>query len=177
MMAKRVFLCCATALLFSFAACSTTGKGGRSGAGGPGDLSEQDLDRLQESRFGEGTIPLAEGEGMFRDIRFGYDSSDISDAARQDIEYNVQILHANPDVKVQLEGHTDERGTVEYNMALGERRARAVYDVLVSYGISPSRLQTISYGEEVPLDMGQHEAAYAKNRRTHFSAFRSLPQG
>jgi peptidoglycan-associated lipoprotein len=74
-------------------------------------------------------------------------------------------------LKVQLEGHTDERGTAEYNLALGERRARAIFDSLVSQGIDRSQLETISYGEEVPLDPGHNEEAWARNRRVHFSAY------
>src|SRR5690606_18576741 len=93
---------------------------------------------------------------------------------RQSVEYNAQILQDNPDLRVQLEGHCDERGTAEYNLALGARRARAVYDLLLSYGISGSRIETISYGEEVPLDPGQNEEAWSRNRRVHFSAFRDV---
>lgn len=168
----------ASAALLFLPACSTTGGGsGSGGADGSGSLSARDLDAAQEARFHEGSIPTAEGEGVFRDIHFGYDSADVNDIARQNIEYNVQILQANPDVKVQLEGHTDERGTAEYNMALGERRAQAVQDVLVSYGVDRGRLETISYGEEVPLDPSANESAHSKNRRAHFSAFRTLPQG
>ena len=100
----------------------------------------------------------------------------IDDLGRQDIDYNIQVINANPDVKIQLEGHCDERGTAEYNLALGQTRARAVQDILTSYGISSSRLSMISYGEEVPLDPGHTEAAFAKNRRVHFSAFRDTPK-
>jgi peptidoglycan-associated lipoprotein len=149
--------------------CSST-KGGMGEEGEEG-LSESDLNAQRESRFGAGGIPTAEGAGMFRDVRFDYDSSSIADAARQDIEYNAQVLEANSGLKIQLEGHCDERGTAEYNMALGQRRARAVFDVLVSYGIPAARLTAISYGEEIPLDPAHNDAAWVKNRRVHFSAF------
>jgi peptidoglycan-associated lipoprotein len=172
---KRALL----ALLVSgmLSACSTTGKGGKDGDGtGEGGLSEQDLNAQRDSRFGSGSIPEAEGEGVLRDVMFDYDSSAISDQARQDIEYNYQVLQANPDVKVQLEGHCDDRGTAEYNMALGQERARAVKEVLLSYGVPENKLNTISYGEEVPLAQGSDESAWAKNRRVHFSAYRDMPQ-
>lgn len=146
------------------------------GENGEFGLSESDLNARRNARYGGGSIPMAEGEGVFRDINFPYDSSTLSDGAMQNIEYNFEILKANPEVKVQLEGHCDERGTAEYNMALGNRRAQAVYDLLASYGIDRTRIETISFGSEVPLEEGHSEAAYAKNRRVHFSAFRELPQ-
>lgn len=134
-----------------------------------GGLSEADL-AAQNARFGDGNIPFAEGEGgLFRNIYFDYDSSAINDRARQDIDYNVQVLKQNPSLKLSLEGHCDVRGTKEYNMALGARRAQAVYDMLISYGIERNRLSTISYGAEIPLDPGFTELAHAKNRRVHFA--------
>ena len=173
--AKRVNWCylvlVLTLALFS-AGCSSKKTGGMTpGEGEDGALSENDLNAMRENRYGAGGIPTAEGEGMFRDIHFDYDSSAISDQARQEVDYNRQILEANPDLKVQLEGHSDERGTAQYNLALGQRRARAVFDMLVGLGIPPSRMDTISYGEEVPLDAASNEAAWAKNRRVHLSPF------
>ena len=150
------------------AACSST----KSGGSGDGSLSEADLAAQREARFGEGGIPTAEAEGFFRDIPFDYDSSILSDAARQDVEYNYQVILANPDIRVVLEGHADERGTAEYNLALGNKRARAVRDVLVSLGVAASKIDSISYGEELPLDPSHNEAAWAKNRRVHFSPTR-----
>ncbi|MCB0332800.1 MAG: OmpA family protein [Bdellovibrionales bacterium] len=158
--------------------CSSMGGGSGEGEG---SLSENSLgsqlDSQREARFGEGDIPSAEGSGIFRDIQFDFDSYSVGDLARQNIEYNVEILKANPDVKVQLEGHCDERGTAEYNMALGSKRATSVFDILSSYGIPRSRLETISYGSEVPLDTSASETAWARNRRVHFSAFREIPEG
>lgn len=152
--------------------CSALGFGKKSGEGENGEgLSEADLTAQREGRFGEGSIPTAEGSGMFRDISFDYDSATISDYARQNIEYNAQVLQSNSGLRVQLEGHCDERGTTEYNLALGSKRARAVADVLASLGVTGSRIETISYGEELPLDPSSSEDAWAKNRRVHFSAF------
>jgi peptidoglycan-associated lipoprotein len=134
-------------------------------------LSESDLTGGKD-RFGAGSIPLAEGEGMFRDVRFDYDSSALDGAARQDVDFNASVLSKNSGMKVILEGHCDERGTNEYNMALGAARAKSVERALIAAGVPSSTLDTISYGEEVPLDPGQNEAAWAKNRRVHFSVGR-----
>ena len=145
--------------------CSSTG----SGDGTQNGLSEADLAAQQNARYRDGAIPLAEGEGMFKDIRFAYDSAEISDESRMNIERNAKILEQNPTLRFVLEGHTDERGTNEYNLALGDHRARSVKQALIALGISTSRIDTISYGEELPLDQSHSEAAYAANRRVHFS--------
>jgi peptidoglycan-associated lipoprotein len=149
-----------TLLVISLSACSSSDKDG---------LSESDLNG-GGSRFGDGSIPLAEGEGMFRDIHFDYDSSSIDSMGRQDVEYNASVLKNHSGMRVIVEGHCDERGTNEYNMALGASRAKAVERALVSLGVSSSSLDTISYGEEVPLDPGHNESAWSKNRRVHMSA-------
>lgn len=175
-MTRRSFPILSALLLTSALAlsgCSTLGFG-KKGAGegaGSGGLSEADLNAQREGRFGSGGIPSAEGEGPFRDIRFEYDSAAISEMARADILHNAEVLRQNPNLALQLEGHTDERGTAEYNMALGAARARAVQEVLTSLGVGGSKIDTISYGEEVPLDPNPSEDAWAKNRRVHFSAF------
>jgi peptidoglycan-associated lipoprotein len=80
---------------------------------------------------------------------------------------NAALLKKYPNVKVQIEGHCDERGTIEYNLALGERRATSTKNYLVSLGISSDRISTITFGKEKPLDPGHHEEAWAKNRRAH----------
>lgn len=153
--------------------CSTFGSGKKGGADGAngGSLSEADLNAQREGRFGSAGIPAAEGEGPFRDIRFDYDSASIGAMAREDILFNADVLRQNPGLSIQLEGHTDERGTAEYNMALGAARARAVQEVLASLGSGGANIETISYGEEVPLDPSGTEDAWAKNRRVHFSGF------
>ena len=151
--------------LLALASCSSKSKASEDGSG----LSEADLAAQREGRFGSGSIPMAEGEGMFKDIYFDYDSSKVSDSAMQRIESNVELLKENAQMRVQVEGHTDERGTSDYNMALGSARAKSVKDVMVSLGISASKIETISYGEELPLDASQTEMAYAKNRRAHLS--------
>lgn len=153
------------------ASISTTGCSWFSSGSGDGEgLSESELEAQREARFGSGGIPLAEGEGLFRDVHFGFDSYALDEGARRDLESNARTLQDRSDLKITIEGHTDERGTVEYNMALGAERARAVKSALTALGISSSRIDTISYGEEIPLDQGHDEVAWSKNRRAHFSA-------
>nr|BFD58434.1 peptidoglycan-associated lipoprotein Pal [Bdellovibrio sp. CKG001]BFD61863.1 peptidoglycan-associated lipoprotein Pal [Bdellovibrio sp. HM001]BFD65701.1 peptidoglycan-associated lipoprotein Pal [Bdellovibrio sp. HAGR004] len=101
-------------------------------------------------------------------VHFGYDKSSLDASSKKDIATNVEWMKANPSVRVQIEGHCDNRGTIEYNVALGERRANAVKAYMVSLGIPAERLSTISYGKEKPLEMGDSEAAWAKNRRANF---------
>ncbi|PLX81620.1 MAG: peptidoglycan-associated lipoprotein [Desulfuromonas sp.] len=105
-------------------------------------------------------------------IHFAFDQFSLSGEARRTLTANADYLRANPGIKVKIEGHCDERGSDEYNLALGERRAQATKDYLASLGISSSRLMTISYGEEKPLDPASNEAAWAKNRRAEFSPAR-----
>jgi peptidoglycan-associated lipoprotein len=92
----------------------------------------------------------------------------LSDAARQTLGQDAAWLQAHAGAKVTVEGHCDDRGTVEYNLALGEHRARAAKDYLVSLGVAGGRLRTVSFGKEKPLDTGSGEAAWARNRRAHF---------
>lgn len=146
-----------------------------SGSGEGEGLSESELEAQREGRFGSGSIPSAEGEGMFHDIHFGYDSYVLDDQSRMDLEANARVLQQQSNLRITLEGHCDERGTVEYNMALGAERSRAVKSALSSLGVPGSRLDSISYGEEIPLDPGHNEAAYAKNRRVHFSVGQDNP--
>jgi len=101
-------------------------------------------------------------------VYFDFDRADLSNAALDVLAEKAQWLTDNPEATVFLLGHTDERGTVEYNLALGERRALSVKDFLTNVGIAPERLTTVSYGEEMPADVGQNEAAWAKNRRVEF---------
>ena len=104
----------------------------------------------------------------FEPIFFQYDSSELDEAARQIIENNVDVLRSNPTWIITVEGHCDQRGTPEYNLALGERRALAVQDHLVSLGLNPTRVRTVSYGKEFPFDPADTDDAHATNRRAHF---------
>lgn len=107
-------------------------------------------------------------EFQSQDIHFDFDKYDLRPDARTILDRKVAFLREYSTVRTQIEGHCDERGTNAYNMVLGERRANAARQYLVTAGISAARLSTISYGEERPLDPGHNEAAWAKNRRAHF---------
>lgn len=104
-------------------------------------------------------------------IFFGYDQSNLSSEAQSTLRANAEWLKARPQVKIQIEGHCDNRGTIEYNVALGERRANAVRSYLTSLGVAADRLSIISYGKEKPLSMGDSDADMARNRRANFVPF------
>jgi peptidoglycan-associated lipoprotein len=105
-------------------------------------------------------------------IFFEYDQYTLSPQAREILAANVTFIQANPGAQIRIEGHCDERGSDEYNLALGERRAQAALNYLVSLGVPKERLSTISYGEEMPLDPSRTEEAWAKNRRAEFKVLR-----
>jgi len=107
-------------------------------------------------------------DSPFRPAFFPLDSADLDDPGRAVVTGNAELLKKYPTWVITIEGHCDERGTPEYNLALGERRAVAVKTYLVSLGISPDRLRTVSYGKEFPFDPGHDDAAWSKNRRAHF---------
>ncbi len=107
-------------------------------------------------------------QGVLETVYFEFDSSELSPEAAAKLKQNADWIEGNPDYTIQIQGHCDERGTIEYNLALGERRANAVKDYLVSLGVDGGRLRTVTYGEEKPADPGHTEAAWAKNRRAEF---------
>ena len=138
---------------------------------------EQALREVEEQRVFEESLttkryPGIEGEVLettfLKDIYFAFDRFDLSDEARKILTENAKILLAHPTLVVQVEGHCDERGSNQYNLALGDKRAVSAKLYLIRLGVKGSRLSTISYGEEMPLDPGHTEAAWAKNRRCHF---------
>jgi peptidoglycan-associated lipoprotein len=101
-------------------------------------------------------------------IHFDYDKSNIRPGDAETLDTKVAILRANPNVRVRISGHCDERGSDEYNLALGNRRATSTKQYLVSHGIDASRIETVSFGEERPLAMGHDESAWSQNRRSEF---------
>ena len=127
-------------------------------------------EQFEKSLVAEKT-PGIEGQvfesSLLKDIHFNFDKYDILPGDAAILKENAALLKKFSNVKVQIEGHCDERGTSEYNLALGERRANKTKDYLVSLGISAARISTISYGKEKPLDPGHSEEAWAKNRRAH----------
>jgi peptidoglycan-associated lipoprotein len=106
-------------------------------------------------------------DSPFQPAFYGYDSSELSAEARAALDANAETLKKYPSWTITIEGHCDERGTAEYNLALGERRAVAAQSYFVSLGISANRVRTVSYGKEFPFDPGHDEAAWARNRRAH----------
>jgi peptidoglycan-associated lipoprotein len=107
--------------------------------------------------------------GLLADIHYEYDKADLRDQDRQVLAQNADVLKKYDFLVVTVEGHCDERGSVEYNLALGERRARAAFDYLVSLGVPTERLKSVSYGKEIPLCTDSNEACWARNRRAHFA--------
>jgi len=101
-------------------------------------------------------------------VFFEFDSDEITGEAEEKLRAKAEILRANPTLRLRIEGHADQRGSTEYNLALGQRRAEAVRDWLTAYGISEGRFNTLSYGKERLLDEGTDESAYARNRRAEF---------
>ena len=127
------------------------------------ELTKEEENRLaRESSYAE--------TAALKDVYFDFDRSDLRPESLRTIEANASWMKSNPKMKVQIEGHCDERGTEEYNLALGERRATAVKNHMLGLGVDQRKLFTISYGEELPVDQGHTEDAWAKNRRAHFLA-------
>jgi peptidoglycan-associated lipoprotein len=115
-----------------------------------------------------GVAVTEEKPSRFDDVLFDFDKSEVREDGRRTSQAVADYLKKNPRATVQIEGHCDERGTAEYNMALGERRATAVMNYLLSLGVPRAALSTVSFGKEKPLDPGHNEEAWAKNRRAHF---------
>jgi peptidoglycan-associated lipoprotein len=128
------------------------------------DLSDESLSRETADQRTASARSIFENE----DIYFEFDSIRLSPDAQEILTKKAKWLRANPDATITIEGHCDNRGTNEYNLALGEGRAQSVKAFLVDLGIDPTRVNTISYGEERPLDGSQAEEAWARNRRAHF---------
>ena len=153
------------------AACATTPKDSADSSGSGSSSSGSDVSS-------EGTITETTGSGIVSGsqedlivnvgdrVFFGYDSSDLDSDALELLQDQVAWLKQNSEVSVTIEGHCDERGTREYNLALGEKRAQAVKNYLIGLGINPDRVSTISYGKERPAVVGSNDGAWAQNRRS-----------
>ena len=131
------------------------------GDNGVGPGGGNSLKNWQNGQFG--------AQGPLSDIHFGYNDYAIQDQDGPVLKSNAQWLQAHPQTKVQVEGHCDERGSEEYNIALGAKRAQAAKDYLVTLGVGDSRISTISYGKELPLCQENDESCWAQNRRDHFA--------
>lgn len=125
-------------------------------------------ERPDVAEVAEPTIAELNAKGVLKTVFFEFDKSDLSDETRALLRANADWMRAHGKYSVVIQGHCDERGTIEYNLALGQRRAAAVRDYLSSLGVETARMRTVSYGEERPADYGHTEGAWAKNRRAEF---------
>jgi peptidoglycan-associated lipoprotein len=132
-------------------------------------VAESEYDKLKGM-----TVEEWERLKLFGDVHFDYDKADVRDSERPVLQKNADLLKKYDFMKVTLEGHCDERGSVEYNLALGERRAKAAYDYLISLGVPTVQLRTVSYGKEVPVCTDKTEDCWARNRRAHTTASEKL---
>lgn len=137
----------------------------------PDDQKGSDQEQIEASLETK-TYPGIDGEvfesSMLKDIHFAFDQYALSPKAMEILAGNAEVFRKFPGAKFQIEGHCDERGTGEYNLALGERRAMSAKKYLMSLGVQLDRLSTISYGEEMPVDPRHNETAWTENRRAHF---------
>lgn len=145
------------------ASSSTSGSGhsGMAGTAGAGSAASG-----SDAIYRDSVLPVKEGLVDVGDrVFFGYDQYDLSPEARATLEQQAALLRKYPAIDIIIQGHCDERGTREYNLALGERRASSAKDYLVALGVAPGRIRTVSYGEERPAVVGSTESAFAQNRR------------
>jgi peptidoglycan-associated lipoprotein len=174
MMKKRwILLCLLTGLMFLFV-LSGCARNKEAMKGSEMMPSEQKTTPPATTGMEEGNVMSEEIQPIqpkkLEDIFFAFDRFDLSPEARATLADNAAWLENNPGAKIVIEGNCDERGSTEYNLALGDRRAKSAYNYLINLGVSASRLSTISYGEEKPQCMEHTEACWAKNRRDHFNA-------
>lgn len=151
------------ALIISVSACKSAKKADETEI--PGGDGASDMNSGDENVMGDSDNGRAMG---MQTVYFPYDSFEIDSAGRAVLAANAEILKANPNVRIQIEGHCDARGGIQYNIALGERRSAAVKNYLKSQGIPEGRMATISYGKERLIDTGMNEDAHARNRRANF---------
>jgi peptidoglycan-associated lipoprotein len=139
------------------------GKGEGASSAPGGDSKEQGA-----TRRGAGTSGTFTATEALSDIFFDFDQYLLTEGAQNILQKNAEWLRSHPQARILIEGHCDERGTVEYNLALGERRSQSVKDYLSNLGISSDRISMISYGKEKPFVVGHSEESWAQNRRAHF---------
>jgi peptidoglycan-associated lipoprotein len=123
---------------------------------------------VTDDAIGSRSLDDINRDSPLKPVFFGLDQNDLDAVGQQQLQSNADVLKKYPSWQITIEGHCDERGTAEYNLALGERRAVAARTYLVSLGISADRIKTVSYGKEFPFDPAHNEGAWSKNRRAHF---------
>jgi peptidoglycan-associated lipoprotein len=153
-----------------------SGAGQTTGEGARGTTRESDAARSGSlDQLREGKSPVTPASSPLKDVYFEFDRYDLRADARDTLKANAEWLKNNPSARVEIEGHCDERGTNEYNLALGAKRSQAVKDYLVTLGVSTERLSTISYGEEIPVCKDPSDECRGKNRRARFVVVPSRP--
>jgi peptidoglycan-associated lipoprotein len=123
---------------------------------------------VRSTALNSGSVQAINDSDALKPVLFKYDSDELDESAKKTLAANAETLKTNRSWVVTVEGHCDERGSAEYNLALGDRRALAARNYLVTLGIAPDRLRTVSYGKEFPFDPGHDEDSWSKNRRAHF---------
>ncbi len=162
--------------LFALAACSSTSETDEGADSGSSSSASSNSGSSASSRPGSGSGNLTQEEIRAQNalrqtvFYFDFDIAEFRAADRDTLTYHARDLASNPNKRVRLEGHADERGTREYNLALGERRANGILNYLIVNGASRSQIEVVSYGEERPAQSGQTEAAYGRNRRVEIVA-------
>jgi len=131
------------------------------------ETTKKELEKSLVAKKEPGIEGVVFESSLLKDVYFDFDKYDIRPADAAILKENAALLKKYTSIKIQIEGHCDERGTSEYNLALGERRANSTKNYLMSLGVSPERISAISYGEEKPIDPGHNEEAWGKNRRAH----------
>lgn len=185
---NRLVRCGLVIILLAGAGCAPTATTPEPGAASstPDKSAAQRPGEGQRGAASESTTPgqssldqLREGKpavtGPLKDIYFSFDRYDLEGEARATLKANADWLKQNPAARVEIEGHCDERGTNEYNLALGAKRAQTAKDYLVTLGISTERLSTISYGEEIPVCKEPNESCWQQNRRARFVIIQARP--
>ena len=155
------------------AAAGTSSQGQGEGQRGTGSESSTAPGSLEALRQGQSSA--TPGSSPLKDIFFEFDRYDLRADARDTLKGNADWLKRNPGARIEIEGHCDDRGTNEYNLALGAKRAQAAKDYLATLGVSADRLSTISYGEEIPVCKEQNESCWSRNRRDRFVIIPSKP--
>ncbi len=172
-----ILVCAAAVAFLSLIGCSTAQKK-REVVASSSQLSQgasrSEIQKAQSptslESLQQGNAPVTPKESPLKEIYFDFDKYDLQANARETLKTNAGWLSKNPAITVEIEGHCDERGNTEYNLALGAKRAEAAKNYLTTLGISPSRLSTISYGNEVPVCQEHNETCWQKNRRDRFVA-------
>jgi peptidoglycan-associated lipoprotein len=166
------------AMALGFVGCATTSTDSQQDTPGtPGSQSSTStvpgtrgsVDLTTGSRTGTGTATSGQGADLKRSVYYEYDRYDVKPEYRALVEGHARWLRANPQARLTIEGNTDEWGSREYNVALGQRRAESVTRMMVLLGVKPEQIEAISFGKEKPRDTSHNEAAWAENRRSDFA--------